>query len=150
MNSQIRRFESSFRSILLFAILILLVFTSCWHRKNDWTQLTSFRVYDDGTLSLNKDVSVYSDHDLSEMHSMEIDLSEAIKILSKASPLRDDLYLWKGHYFATATFEGGQKHNILISRYGAFFRDLTTGQYYEFKDNAGQDWDKFWGNTREY
>ncbi|HZV70317.1 MAG TPA: hypothetical protein VFG10_12265 [Saprospiraceae bacterium] len=44
---------------------------------------------------------------------------------------------------ATAIFEGGLRHKILISTYGGFFRDSTTGEYYEFKDEDRQEWDKF-------
>ena len=94
--------------------------------------------------SESKNINSFSDNDIREMNFIETGLEEAKKILSKAKPLANKTYLWKGYHFAMATFANGQKRRIQISVYGGFFKDLTGKKYYEFKDEAREDWDKFW------
>ena len=128
----------------MLALLTFLLLISCGRTKIDWTQLTSFRIYDYKTFPQDKDINSFSGNDIREMNFIETDLVEANKVLSKAKPLGNKTYLWKGHHFAMATFANGQKRRIQISVYGGFFKDLTGKRYYEFKDEARQDWDKFW------
>ena len=129
---------------LTFPTLIVLLLISCGQPKIDWTQLTSFRIYDNKTFPQDKDINSFSDNDIREMNFIETDLIEAKNILSKAKPLGNKNYIWKGHHFAMAIFANGQKRRIQISVYGGFFKDLTGNQYYEFKDEARKDWEKFW------
>jgi hypothetical protein len=127
---------------LIFATFIALVLISCG-QKNDWTQLTSFRIYDYKTFPQDKDINSFSDNDIQEINFIETDLVEAKMILSKAKPLGNKIYLWKGHHFAIAKFANGQVRRIKISVYGGFFKDLTGKRYYEFRGKAREDWDKF-------
>ena len=129
---------------LILSTLTVLVLISCGQTKIDWTQLSSFRIYDYKTFPRDKDINSFSDNDIREMNFIETDLLQAKKILSKSKPLGNGIYLWKGHHFAMATFANGQKRRIKISVYGGFFYDLTRKGYYAFNDGARKDWDKFW------
>lgn len=130
---------------LTLATATVLTLTSCGQMKIDWTELTSFLIYD--TLPQDKDIISISDNDIQGMNFIETDLVEAKRILVKAESIGNKFYLWKGHNFAMATFTNGQKRRIKISVYGGFFMDLTTNEYYKFKYQARKDWDKFyWEN----
>jgi hypothetical protein len=140
---------TTLRNILTFlAIATTTVFamTSCEQEGLDWTQLTSFKIYDYKTFPQDKDIWTFSDSDIQQMNFIETNLYEAKNIFSKAKPLDRKTYLWKGHHFTTATFSNGQTRRIKVSSYGGFFMDLTTNKYYEFQGDTRTEWENFWHN----
>jgi tRNA A37 threonylcarbamoyladenosine synthetase subunit TsaC/SUA5/YrdC len=81
--------------------------TSCKQKELDWTQLTSFKIYDFKTFPQDKDLRTCSDSDIQQMKYIETNLDQAKNVLSKSIPLGETSYLWKGHHFTTATFSDG-------------------------------------------
>jgi len=128
------------------ATITVLALTSCGQAKTDWTQLTSFRIYDYKTFPQNKDIHTFSDNDIKQMNFIEANLDEAKSIFIKAKPLDGKTYFWKGNHFTTATFSNGQTKRINVSSYGGFFMDLTTNKYYEFQGDTRTKWENFWRN----
>ena len=132
---------------LIFATTTVLALTSCGQTKIDWTQLTSFKIYDYKTFPQDKDIRTFSDSDIQQMNFIETNLDETKNIFSKSKPLDGKTYLWKGHHFASATFSNGQTRRIKVSTYSGFFMDLTTNKYYEFQGDTRNEWDNFWRNN---
>ncbi|MCI1267826.1 MAG: hypothetical protein LKG19_14720 [Saprospiraceae bacterium] len=120
--------------------------TSCKQKELDWTQLTSFKIYDFKTFPQDKDLRTCSDSDIQQMKYIETNLDQAKNVLSKSIPLGETSYLWKGHHFTTATFSDGLTRSILVSYYGGFFMDLTTNKYYKFQGDTRTEWENFWRN----
>lgn len=133
-------------TILSIATTTVFAMTSCEQKELDWTQLTSFKIYDYKTFPQDKDIRTFSESDIQQMNFIETNLDEAKTLFSKAKPLGGTTYLWKGHHFTTATFSDGQTRRIKISSYGGFFMDLTTNKYYEFQGDTRTEWDNFWRN----
>jgi hypothetical protein len=138
-----KKTRTTILTTLTLATLTVLVLTSC-KTKTDWTQLTSFRIYDYKTFPQDKDIRTFSDSDIQQMNFIETNLDEAKNIFSKAKPHDGKTYLWKGHHFTTATFSNGQTRRIKVSSYGGFFMDLTTNKYYDFQGDTRTEWENFW------
>lgn len=118
------------------------MFSAC-RDKADWTQMTSFRLYDDSALPPNKDIRDFTDSELETMKFAEADLRKAIAVLSAATPANQEMHLWKGEHFALATFQNGQRRRIRICWYSSFFTDLTDGQQYRFEGESDREWKLF-------
>lgn len=117
---------------------------SCQQEEADWTQLKAFRIYDYQTFPQGKDIGTFSESDIQKMRFIETNLTETKWILSKAEPLGNRNYLWKGHHFAMASFINGQERKIRISVYGGFLMDETNNAYFEFHDHDREEWEIFW------
>lgn len=133
-------------TILTIATTTAFAMTSCEDKGLDWTQLTSFKIYNYKTFPQDKDIRTFSDSDILQMNFIEPNLDETKNIFSKSKPLDGKTYFWKGHHFTTATFSNGQTRRIKVSSYGGFFMDLTTNKYYEFQDDTRTEWENFWQN----
>lgn len=130
---------------MILTIGITTVFATNLHKNKeiDWTQLIAYRIYDYKTFPQEKNIQTFSEQDIQQMDFIETNLNETKELFSKAKPLKGKTYMWKGHYFTTATFSNGQTRRIKVSSYGGFFMDLATNQYFEFHGEARTEWENF-------
>lgn len=131
-------------TILVIATTTVFAMTSRDQKELDWTQIISFKIYDYKTFPQDIDIWTFSESDIQQMNFIETNLDETKNIFSKAKPLEEKKYLWKGHHFTTAIFSNGQTRRIIVSSYGCFLIDLTTNKYYEFQDDVRTELENFW------
>jgi hypothetical protein len=133
-------------TIITIATSNVFALSSFEQKELDWTQLTSFKIYDYKTFPQNKNIRTFSESDIQQMNFIETNIDEAKEIFSKAKPLGETTYLWKGYHFTTATFSDGQTKRIKVSSYGGFFMDLTSNKFYEFQGDTRTEWKNLWRN----
>ncbi|MCU0446692.1 MAG: hypothetical protein MUE85_17435 [Microscillaceae bacterium] len=117
--------------ILLLAIFGLMMCNDSSKSVNwdDMTELIIYKTQEEKFDELSAD-------EMAKIEFVKVNLAEAKQILQKAQLSNGKMYLWKGQFWAKASFANGETSLIRISRYGGFFYNDSNKSTYSFQDSA--------------
>jgi hypothetical protein len=115
----------------------------CSQQEPNWNSSNNWRLYKTNNL----DGSSLSLDSLKHISNLPLNEDSIHFFLVKSKSIQVNNVAWMGYYTTTCDFPGNRHEKILISAYGGFFYDQSTGKYYELPIEIRKDWLEYFNNS---